>query len=77
MASSRNRLFPFLKNTDRSGWKKNDSNSKPVARDDLEGNLLKEYPSITVASRELHLDKKAIIQVAKEKYKQWNGFVWM
>ena len=75
-ASSRNRLFPFLQTADRSQWKKNYSTSKPVAQYDLNGNLIKEYPSVRAAARELKVDDKAIIQVAKGKYKQWNGFVW-
>ncbi|WP_179413728.1 NUMOD1 domain-containing DNA-binding protein [Mucilaginibacter sp. E4BP6] len=55
---------------------KNYSTSKAVAQYDREGNLIKEFPSIRAASRELNLDEKAIIQVAKGKHKQWNGFVW-
>ncbi|MFI5139383.1 MAG: NUMOD4 domain-containing protein [Sphingobacteriales bacterium] len=75
-ASKRGRLFPHLKTADRSGWKKNYSNSKPVGQYDMEGNLIKRYPSVREASRQLQLDDKTIIQVAKGLYKQWNGFVW-
>jgi len=73
---SRNRLFPFLQTADRSGWKKNYSSSKPVAQYDLKGNLINKYPSIREAARQVHIEDKAIIQVAKGKYKQWKGFVW-
>ena len=75
-AVSRNRVFPFLKTADRSGWKKNPTSSKQVARYDLNGNLIDTFPSISAASRQLKVEEKAIIQVAKGKYKQWNGFVW-
>jgi len=75
-ASKRGRLFPHLKMADRSGWQRNPTNSKPVAQYDLNGGLIRTYLSIRQASKELKLDDKAIIQVAKGKYKQWNGFVW-
>jgi hypothetical protein len=72
----RDRVFPYLKTADRSGWKKNYSTSKPIAQYDLQGNLIKKYSSIKEASRQVNLEDKAIIQVAKGMYKQWNGFVW-
>jgi len=75
-AVQRDRVLPFLKTADRTHWKKNYSNCKPVAQYDLEGNLIKQYPSVKEASRQLHLSDKAIIQVAKGMYKQWNGYVW-
>ncbi|WEA00679.1 NUMOD4 domain-containing protein [Mucilaginibacter sp. SJ] len=75
-AVQRDRVLPYLKTADRSGWKKNYSTSKPVAQYDLEGNLIKKYPSIKEASRQVNLGEKAIIEVAKGLYKQWNGFVW-
>lgn len=75
-AVSRDRVLPFLKTADRSNWKKNHSQSKPVAQYDLEGNLINQYPSVKEASRQVHIADKAIIQVAKGMYKQWNGFVW-
>ena len=75
-AVKRDRVLPFLKTADRSNWKKNITNSKPVEQFDLSGNLIKQYPSIKEASRQLNLSDKAIIQVAKGMYKQWNGFVW-
>lgn len=75
-AIERDRVVPHLKTADRSQWKKNHSRCKPVAQYDLKGNLIKQYPSVREASRQLHLGDKAIIQVAKGMYKQWNGFVW-
>jgi len=75
-AVARQRLFPHLRTADRSNWKKNHSTSKPVAQYDLEGNLITTYPSIREASRQMQIEDKAIIQVAKGTYKQWNGFVW-
>lgn len=76
-AISRDRVLPsILKTADRTNWKKNYSTSKPVAQYDLEGNLIKQYPSVKEASRQVHLSDKAIIQVAQGMYKQWNGYVW-
>jgi hypothetical protein len=66
----------ILKTGDRTHWRKNYSNSKPVRQYDLKGNFIKEYPSVREASRQIHTDDKAIIQAAKGLYKQWNGFVW-
>jgi len=75
-AVSRKRVLPFLKTADRSCWKKNYSKRKPVAQYDLKGDLINKFESVREAARQMHLDDKAIIQVAKGKYKQWNGFVW-
>lgn len=76
-AISRDRVLPsVLKTADRTNWKKNYSTSKPVAQYDLKGNLIKQYPSVKEASRQMQLSDKAIIQVAKGLYKQWNGYVW-
>ena len=76
-AIGRGRVLPsILKTADRSNWKKNYSTRKPIAQYDLKGNLIKEYPSIKEAARQNHLEDKAIIQVAKGLYKQWNGFIW-
>jgi hypothetical protein len=76
-AIARGRVLPsYLKTADRSNWKKNYTNSKPVAQYDLQGNLLKEFPSVREATRQTRISDKAIISVAKGLYKQWNGFVW-
>ena len=76
-AVARERVLPSnLKTADRSDWKKNNSTSKPIEQYDLQDNLIKRYPSIKEASRQTKTDNKAIIQVAKGMYKQWNGFVW-
>lgn len=76
-AVDRGRVLPsILKTADRSSWKKNSSTSKPIAQYDLKGNLIKEYPSIKEAARQNHIEDKAIIQVAKGLYRQWNGFIW-
>src|ERR1700744_3944779 len=72
----RDRILPFLKTADRSNWKKDYSKRKPVEQYDLEGNLINQFASIREASRKMHIDDKAIIQVAKGLYKQWNGYVW-
>jgi len=76
-AVSRGRTLPSVwKTADRTNWKKNYSTYKPVAQYDQEGNLIKQYPSVKEAARQMHMSDKAIIQVAKGIYKQWNGFVW-
>ena len=75
-AVARERVLPFLKTADRRAWKKNYSTSKPIEQYDLEGNFIKEYPSIKEAARQNRIEDKVIIQVAKGLYKQWNGFVW-
>jgi len=77
-AISRDRVFPsILKTADRSNWTKNYSTSKPVKQYDLDGNLIKEYPSVKEAARQMKIEDKVIIQVAKGLYKQWKyGFVW-
>jgi len=74
---ARDRALPsILKTADRSNWRKNYSYSKPIQQFDLTGNLLKEYPSVREAKRQTGIGDKAIIDVAKGRYKQWNGFVW-
>ncbi|MDB5090878.1 MAG: hypothetical protein JWR09_4872 [Mucilaginibacter sp.] len=75
-AVRRDRVLPTFKTADRSGWKKNYSRCKPVEQYDLQGNLIAEFHSIKEASRQARIEDKAIIQVAKGLYKQWNGFVW-
>jgi hypothetical protein len=76
-AIRRDRVLPsILKTADRSGWRKNYSTSKPVAQYDLNGNLIKQFPSVKEAARQNHIEDKVIIQVAKGMYKQWNGLVW-
>jgi hypothetical protein len=47
-----------------------------VQQYDLEGNLIKDYPSIREAVRQVGGQDKDIISVAKGRYKQWNGFIW-
>ena len=68
--------MPFFKTADRTNWRKNHSNCKPVEQYDLQGNFIREFPSVRAASREVHIEDKAIIQVAKGMYKHWNGYVW-
>jgi beta-lactam-binding protein with PASTA domain len=75
-AVKRGRVSSFLKDADRSNWRKNHTSSKPVEQYDQAGQLIQTYPSVKEASRQLNLADKAIIQVAKGIYKQWNGFVW-
>jgi hypothetical protein len=69
----------YLKYADRSKWKKpygGAVNRKPVSKYSIRGRLIKQYSSITEASRDTGLGEKEIINVAKGRYDQWNGFVW-
>ena len=75
-AVRRDRVMPTLKTADRSGWRKNYSRSRPIEQYDLHGNLVAEFPSVKSASRQTRIEDKAIIQVAKGLYRQWNGFVF-
>ncbi|MBB6126351.1 NUMOD4 domain-containing protein [Mucilaginibacter lappiensis] len=78
-AIKRDRVLPYLKTADRSNWPKiygGYSRKKPVGQYDLNGNLIHQYSSVREASRQVKLDDKAIIGVAKGIYKQWNGFIW-
>lgn len=78
-AVNRDRVIPYLKTADRSKWPKTYggySRRKPVAQHDLNGNLIQTFESVREASRKTGLNDKAIIQVAKGVYSQWNGFKW-
>jgi hypothetical protein len=78
-AVSRNRVTPYLKTADRSQWPKTYggySQKKAILQYDLNDKLIREFESIREASRLTSTGDKAIIQVAKGIYKQWNGFRW-
>lgn len=76
-AIQRDRVLPsILKTADRTNWKKNTSRNKEIEQYDLEGNFVKAYPSIREAERQTGTANKAITDVAKGRYKKWNGFVW-
>ena len=75
-AVKRDRVMPTLKTADRTNWRKNYSTSKPVEQYDLQGNFIREFPSVRAAAREMRIEDKVIIQVAKGVYKQWNAYVW-
>ncbi|MBB6129407.1 NUMOD4 domain-containing protein [Mucilaginibacter lappiensis] len=78
-AVNRDRVIPYLKTADRSKWPKTYggySRRKPVAQYDLNENLIQTFESVREASRKTGMNDKAIIQVAKGVYSQWNGFKW-
>lgn len=50
--------------------------SKPVMQFDLQGNLIKEWPSSREIERVLGYNRAAIYQCIKGKYKQAYGFIW-
>lgn len=49
---------------------------KPVIKCDLEGNELKEYPSIYAAYRENKIPRRGIFSALKGEYHQSGGFKW-
>lgn len=77
-AYRRDRIDSYLKTADRSAWPVHGGHArrKPVKQYDLNGTLIETFESVSEASRQTHFDEKAIIDVAKGKYKQWKGFKW-
>lgn len=51
-------------------------NSKPVIQYDLQGNFIKEWEYISLASKELDICLSSIGQCCKGKLKKAGGFVW-
>lgn len=50
--------------------------NKSVLQFDLNGNFIKEFPSINQASRELNLNQANITHCLKGKYQNSGGFIW-
>jgi len=68
-----------LKYADRTKWEKPYGGAvrkKAIGQFSLSGRLLKKFGSVTDASKKTKVDQKAIIDVAKGRYSQWNGKVW-
>ncbi len=65
-----------LKYADRSTWRKYTGNRKPIEQRDMEGNVIRIYESVKEASRQSGIAEKWLIDVAKGKYKSWNGYRW-
>lgn len=59
--------------------RKKHSNGRKVAQLDLNGNLIKEWPCVAEAARQLKIDKHGISNVClgKPKQKTAGGFLWM
>ena len=54
---------------------KTNATAKRVAQYDLNGNFIKEFPSVAAAARELNLDSSVISKVCRgDKYKSHGGF---
>lgn len=51
-------------------------NIKPVLQYDLNNNLIKEYPSISVAARSLNICDSGIVQACKGIINTYYGFIW-
>lgn len=49
---------------------------KPLLQLDMNGNLIKEWDSVSRIKRELNFDRKIIRQVCNGTYKQAYGFIW-
>lgn len=47
-----------------------------IGKYDLDGNLIKEYPSIKAAAKELGIDPKSIRQAVKGRQKTAQGYIW-
>lgn len=78
-AINRNRVpISFLSIADRTNWPKpGTKRRKPVKQINCKTEeTIAIYPSITQASKTTGIGEKEIINVAKGKYKQWNGFIW-
>ena len=67
-----------IKHAYRVGLKKPHSNGfdRPVLCYDTEGNFVKEFPSESIAAKELGLRKDCISRVAKGKYKKTKNFIF-
>lgn len=50
--------------------------SKPVRQFDMQGNLIREFPSISEAERETGFDKGTICQCCRGKIKSYKGYKW-
>jgi hypothetical protein len=73
----RGRTNDFLKNADRSSWKKNTSRCLSVEQISLKSNkIIGSYQSIASAARETGFDEKGISGAAHKRYSQWGGFRW-
>lgn len=53
-----------------------ETNLKPVLQYDLEGNFIKEYPSIKAAKMELSPTNNGLSSHLKGQKKSWQGFIW-
>ncbi len=69
--------FEYLKQVDRSKWKKNYSRRKPINQYSLRGRLIRKYKSIEYAHKITGFDHKGISNAAKGLYNGiWRGFLW-
>lgn len=69
----------YLKTADRSLWTKPYGgivNRKAIKQFNLKGKLIASYKSVTEAAKATATGEKEIINVAKGRYSQWNGYVW-
>lgn len=55
---------------------KNNNRSKPVLQYDLEGNFIKEWPSVMEIERTLNYANSNISACCLNKYKQAYGYIW-
>lgn len=52
------------------------NNNKAISQCDLDGNVVKEWGSISSASRELNLNKQRIIMCCKGEISTYKNFIW-
>lgn len=49
---------------------------KPILQYTLDGEFIRDWDSITTASKELNIDKSSITSCCKGRYKTSNGYIW-
>lgn len=70
----------YLKSADRTKWKKpygGKVSMKPILMVSLTSSKVCYFKSVKEASRKTKIGEKEIISVAKNRYSQWNSFVFM
>lgn len=68
--------FSYLKTVDRSGWKKNMCNAKPIVQLNMQGEEIARFESIAAAALALQMCPKGISHTLRGDYAQWRGFRW-
>ena len=62
----------YSKNMDKA----NEQNKKPVLQFSINGNFIKEYPSIRIAASDNNMNHNGIVKCCKGKLKTSGGYMW-